>query len=25
LFLVGYQMGVAGYPWATHPPGLARD
>jgi predicted acylesterase/phospholipase RssA len=25
LFLVGYQMGVAGYPWATQPPGLARD
>ncbi len=25
LFLVGYQMGVAGYPWATQPPGLVRD
>ena len=22
LFLVGYQMGAAGYPWATEPPGL---
>jgi predicted acylesterase/phospholipase RssA len=22
LFLVGYGLGAAGYPWATHPPGL---
>ena len=22
LFLVGYKLGAAGYPWATRPPGL---
>jgi len=25
LFIVGYKLGVAGYPWATKPPGLAGD
>lgn len=25
LFLVGYKLGAAGYPWATHPPGLAAS